>query len=143
MSAAISTRSPWRCGRLTGPSAEVADFFERALGVWTSLLGLDHPEVGLALNNLGEVNRQLGHPERAMPLLQRALAIAETSLGPTHPRVAMALNNLGLALFELGQEQEGIEHLRRAVAIAEANLGPEHAYTHQYQVNLTSMLAAV
>lgn len=45
----------------------------------------DHPTVGIRLNNLAQIWRNLGQPERARPFTERALAIAEAAYGPTTP----------------------------------------------------------
>ena len=48
------------------------------------------------LNNLGELYRNQGQPERARPLFERAIVIVEKSSGPLHPELLSLLNNLAL-----------------------------------------------
>ena len=75
---------------------------ERALAITETAYGPEHPDVGIALNNLASVRWYLGDFAAARPLAERALAIAETAYGPEHPDVGTALNTLAWVLHELG-----------------------------------------
>ena len=57
--------------------------FERALAIWERVLGPDHPDTAVSLNNLGGLlYSSRGSTRRARPLYERALAIRERVLGP-------------------------------------------------------------
>jgi len=78
------------------------------------------------LLNMGATYREMGEPERAIPVLRRALEIAERSVGPDHPHVAGARFNLGLCLSDLGRYEEAVGLLEGALAVRERLLGPVH-----------------
>jgi tetratricopeptide (TPR) repeat protein/predicted Ser/Thr protein kinase len=83
------------------------------------------PGYGILLN-LGGTYRDMGEPEKALPVLRRALGIAERVVGPNHPNVAGLNFNLGLCLSDLGRYEEAARFLERALALRERLLGPDH-----------------
>ena len=68
--------------------------WQRALVRDEQILGANHPNTALSLNNLAELYRTQGKYEEAEPLYQRALIIYEQVLGADHPNTALSLNNL-------------------------------------------------
>ncbi len=105
--------------RLRGDGAGAAPLYRRAVAIWETALGGDHPDVATALNNLAEVYRSDGNPAEAEPLYRRAVTIWEEALGADHPAVATGLNNLGLALHAVRRSDEAEGAFRRALAIWE------------------------
>jgi tetratricopeptide (TPR) repeat protein/predicted Ser/Thr protein kinase len=83
------------------------------------------PGYGILLN-LGGTYRDMGAPERAIPVLRRALGIAERTVGSNHPHVAGLNFNLGLCLSDLGRYGEAAGPLERALALRERLLGRDH-----------------
>jgi tetratricopeptide (TPR) repeat protein len=83
------------------------------------------PGYGILLN-LGGAYRDMGEPERAIPVLRRALGIAERVVGSSHPHVAGLNFNLGLCLSDLGRYGEAAGPLERALALRERLLGRDH-----------------
>jgi tetratricopeptide (TPR) repeat protein len=68
----------------------------------------------VALNNLGRIRVEQGHPKEAEQLFRRAIALWEHQLGPTHPNVAAGLTSLGLLLCSRSKFNEAEPILRRA-----------------------------
>lgn len=95
-----------------------------------------NPELPVALNNLGEIERTLGHFREAEQLHRRALKLRESSLPEDDPAVAQSLNNLAEVL--LGQNRlRGAEELeRKALAITEKQFGEHHQRTAMGLTNL-------
>ena len=58
--------------------AEALPLAERALAIDEAALGTDHPTVGIRLNTLALILRDLGQAEQARPLAERALIITNT-----------------------------------------------------------------
>jgi hypothetical protein len=65
-----------------------------ALDIKERILGPDHPEVGVLLNNLAVSHRQSGQPDVAAAAYQRALPILTAALGRWRPTVIACDNNL-------------------------------------------------
>ena len=99
---------------------------EHTLALREKILGLEHPDVALSLNNLAGLSQAQGRYGDAEPRYQRALAIREKALGPEHPDVALSLNNLAVLSHDQGRYAEAEPLHQRALAIREKALGPEH-----------------
>jgi tetratricopeptide (TPR) repeat protein len=111
-------------GRAEFAQAKAA--YERALAIGEAILGPDHPNVAIRVNNLGGVLQDLGDLAGARAAYERALAIDEAVFGPDHPNVARDVNNLGLVLKDLGDLAGARAAYERALAIFEKVLGANH-----------------
>jgi tetratricopeptide (TPR) repeat protein len=76
---------------------------EEALTIAIKATGEESLDSALAYSNIGEAHRNVGHPERALPLFRKSRAIYEKALGPNHPRVASLLSQEGLIMMEDGK----------------------------------------
>src|SRR5437868_5040673 len=75
--------------------------YERAVTITEAVLGPEHPDTGMHLNNLAMVLWQQGNLSDAMVIYKRVLAICEKTLGSDHPNTQLVLQNkirLSLAL---------------------------------------------
>jgi tetratricopeptide (TPR) repeat protein len=79
-----------------------------------------------ALNNLGELYRQLERFDEAEPLFREALAIDEARLGPDDQGLAKPLNNLALVQRARGDHVAAERNLKRSLHILEDSLGRRH-----------------
>lgn len=70
-----------------GKYAEAISVVQHAIALTENLRGPDHPDVDMRLNNLAEINRELGQYANAEVLLERALDIGNRALGPESHRV--------------------------------------------------------
>jgi len=82
-----------------GQYAKAEPLYQRSLSIQEAMLGKDHPDVALTLNNLALLYKSMGQYAKAERLYQRSLAIREAMLGKDHPDVANSLNNLA-GLYE-------------------------------------------
>jgi len=114
----------------------------KALAVQEEVLGREHPDTAMSLNNLAWLLNAKGESALAEPLYRQALAIREKVEGPEHPDTAMSLNNLAELLRERGDYAAAEPLYRRALAIQEKILGPEHPDTATSLNNLALLLAA-
>jgi tetratricopeptide (TPR) repeat protein len=105
---------------------ESEQLFQRALEIRGKVLGPEHLEVAISLNNLASLYFRQGKYLETEPLYQRALGILEKALGVEDPIVATCLNNL-VSLY-LGQCRwtEAEPLCQRALGIKEKALGFEH-----------------
>ena len=115
-------------------------WYERALRIWERVLGPDHPETALGLNNLAALLWAQGELAAARHMCQRALAIREGALGPDHPDTARTLNNLGILLWAQNELVVARPLFERAVSVHERMVGPEHPDTAQTLNNLGVLL---
>jgi CHAT domain-containing protein len=100
--------------------------YQRSLAIREKVLGQEHPDVALSLNNLANLYQNMGNYQKAEPLYQRSLAIWEKVLGQEHPDVALSLNNLALLYKEMDNYQKAEPLYQRSLAILEKVLGQEH-----------------
>jgi len=115
--------------------------FERALAVNEAACGPDHPEVAATLNNLGNVQRQLGELSAARASFERALAINVAANRSDHPDVAIIFSNLGCVQRQLGELSAARATLERALAINEAANRSDHPDVAIILTNLGSAQA--
>ena len=99
---------------------------ERALAIEEAIYGPDHPDVAVALGNIGNLQQRLGELPAARVTLERTLAIEEAAYGPDHPEVAITLTNLGYVQQLLGELPAARATYERALAIKEVAYGPDH-----------------
>ena len=96
-----------------------------ALALKQSVLGPEHPDVGLSNGNLAFVLERMGRNEEALSFVERAIAIEGKKLGLRHPSLAMQFDNRGEILNALGRPQEAKLSFEEAIAIWERELGPD------------------
>jgi tetratricopeptide (TPR) repeat protein len=89
----------------------------RALAIFETSLGADHPNVATQLSNLAQLLQATNRLSEAEPLMRRALAIDEASYGPEHPDVARDLNNLASLLQATNRLDQAEPLMRRVVEI--------------------------
>jgi tetratricopeptide (TPR) repeat protein len=121
---------------------EARPLFERALAICENVLGAEHPDTAMSLNNLATLLQAQGDLAAARPLFERALAIHEKVHGPEHSDTAMSLNNLANLLLDQGDLAAARPLYERGLAISEKVLGAEHPDTATSLNNLASLLQA-
>ncbi len=80
---------------------------ERALELRRRVLGPEHPDTLMSMNNLAELYWDRGEYEKAEPLLTQALEVKRRVLGPEHPDTLTSMNNLAVAVQGSGPVREG------------------------------------
>jgi eukaryotic-like serine/threonine-protein kinase len=110
--------------------------YARALAIRERVVGPDHPDTAVTLNNLAALLCVAGDCPAAAPLLERAVAISEKTIGPDHPDTGISLSNLGNVLRRLGQLPRAVAVHERGLAIKERALGPDHRSVASSLTNL-------
>ena len=87
-----------------------------ALAMRRKLLGNEHPDVALSLDNLADVLQAQGKLAEAETMYREALAMRRKLLGNEHPDVAISLINLADVLRKQGEHDEAKELLRSEIA---------------------------
>jgi tetratricopeptide (TPR) repeat protein len=88
----------------------------RALSIKEKLLGPQHPDVAMTLNNLAVLYKTQQRYDEAENFYRRALSIFERALDPTHQKVITALMNLARLLQKVGRSREALDLEARADA---------------------------
>jgi tetratricopeptide (TPR) repeat protein len=112
-----------------GNYEQAEPLYQRAVGLFERVLGLEHPLVAFPLSGLARLRREMGKAEEAVSLYQRALSIREQSRGPHHPETAQTLAGLALLRQQQGQLDEACSLAERALAIRLKSLGETHPCT--------------
>jgi serine/threonine protein kinase len=97
--------------------------------------GPDHPETGIALNNLG--NALSDFPEKfdeAERVYLEAVEILRESAGPRHPEYATALNNIGALYLRTQEWEKARVAYEECTSIRRETLGPTHPDTAAAQL---------
>lgn len=125
-----------------GRSAEAEPLLRSALEVRQKMLGAEHPDTLVSINNLATVLEDLGQASQTEPMHRRTLEIRERDLGPDHLDTLLTANNLASALRQLGRAGEAEPLFRRVVAGYEAQLGPDDPRTLAAVGSLADVLDA-
>ncbi len=110
----------------TGHADEALAFAREAVAVIEDAVGARHPNMGFALNLLGQA-QWLGSERDAAPdTFARSVEIYESVLGPKHPQLASSLNNLAVVLSGVDRWDEALVSATRAKELWETHYGPDN-----------------
>ena len=87
---------------MLGDDAGARRDLERALAIYESKLGANHPDVARPLDALATMARRSNDLDRAGELLRRVIRIKETNMGVDHPELVVSLVNLGVVERDRG-----------------------------------------
>ena len=104
-----------------GRYSEAEPLYQQSLAIREEVLGLDHPDVAVSLNNLAFLYGEQGRYAEAEPLYKRSLAVNEKTLGG-----AATLNNLATLYQRQGRYADAEPLFKRSLAINEKAFGPDH-----------------
>jgi tetratricopeptide (TPR) repeat protein len=93
------------------------------------VLGPEHPDTALILNNLAVLYDHVGNYAKAEPLLRQTLQIWQKVRGPKHPDIALILNKLAVLYEQVGDYTKAEPFYQQALQIRTKVLGPEHPNT--------------
>ncbi|MEM7587852.1 MAG: FxSxx-COOH system tetratricopeptide repeat protein, partial [Acidobacteriota bacterium] len=129
----------WHSGR----SYEARDFHESALEVRRHVLGEEHLDTLLSMNELAITLRALGDASGARSLHESALEVRRRVLGEEHPDTLISMNNLAETLWSLGDASGARSLLESALKVSRRVLGEEHPDTLTSMNNMASTLRAL
>jgi tetratricopeptide (TPR) repeat protein len=96
-------------------------------------------QMSIVLNDLGGIERKLGHLDVAQEMHERALAIRTKLFGDAHPFVFSSLNNLGTVAWSRGDYAGAEAWFDKALACAIKVFPPQHPQTALVLSNLASV----
>jgi tetratricopeptide (TPR) repeat protein/CHAT domain-containing protein len=113
--------------------------YERALAIRTKVLGPEHLDLAIDLDNLADFYHARDRDADAEPLYKRTLAIRENALGLGHIDVGQSLTKLAQLYRAQSRYAEAESFYNRALTIREKALGPEHPDVRQSQNDLAKL----
>ena len=100
-----------------GNRLEARRHYQRALDICIQAAGESHPQTGVIVGNLAELERREGHTGQSFELFARSLQILERSLGADHPDLIATLAGQAALFRKLGYKREAAlaESRRKAI----------------------------
>lgn len=105
---------------------EAQRYEERALTMYRTVLGDEHPSTAMILNDLAITYEDQGKLHDAAALHMQALAIRRRVLGENHPETATSMNNLALVSHKQRKFDDAASLYRQALTIRLQLLGDSH-----------------
>jgi tetratricopeptide (TPR) repeat protein len=93
------------------------------------VLGEEHPDTLLSINNMGGLFWSQGRLDQAEPYWREALETRRRLLGEEHPDTLLSINNMGGLLWLQGKPDQAEPYLREAMEKSRRVLGEEHPDT--------------
>ncbi|MBV9786738.1 MAG: tetratricopeptide repeat protein [Chloroflexi bacterium] len=125
---------------LLGVYGEAQTYLEQAVALRQRILGRNHPDTALSINNLGYVFWTEGQYTAAQGYFEQALAIRQHVLGTDHPDTTRSLNNLAVILWEQGWYAAARGYHEQVLAIRQRVFGFDHPDTARSLNNLGLVL---
>jgi tetratricopeptide (TPR) repeat protein len=130
-----------RCQKSLGQYALAETSHRKASSLRKDVLGPEHPDTLVSMNNLALVLNRQGKYEEAEAMNRQTLAMREKMLGPEHPDTLTSMNNLASVLNSQGKYKEAEAMNSQTLAMREKVLGPEHPDTLTSVHRLAHLLA--
>jgi serine/threonine protein kinase/tetratricopeptide (TPR) repeat protein len=105
---------------------EAEKLFHRRIEILRKASEPDHPNVAMALDQLGRLARERGDPVAAETYLRNAIDIQRRRLENDHPDIATSLCGLSSLRSDAGDFDQAEEMLTEAEAIYRRRLGEDH-----------------
>lgn len=102
------------------------DHYEKALVIYESIHGKDHPKIAIANTNIGFAYRTLEFYGDAINNLEAALQIWDKIHPQAHPTKAFVLFNLGQTYLKMRNEKAAEEFYEKALKIYRESYGEKH-----------------
>jgi len=115
---------------------EAEKMLRETLDIRRRVLGLDHRDTLMSMNNLANMQFIEGHDGEAEKLERKTLEIQRRILGPDHPDTAMSTYNLGGIALHKGKSAEALSLLREAI---DHGLAPNIAVNMEKDPDLSAL----
>jgi hypothetical protein len=127
------------CGRY----AAALPMEAQAVALARTVLGDEHPETLICINNLADTRLRQGDAAAALALLEGLGPVFERVLGPRETHTLTALGNLGVARFRHGQLAQARSLQQQVLDIRIEQGGEADAEVQVAKTNLANTLAAL
>jgi CHAT domain-containing protein len=102
------------------------EYYDKALPIYESLYGKQHPKIAIANTNSGFVYKQLKLYGDAITNFENALLIWKAIYPNGHPNEAFVLSNLGQTYDKMGNNKTALEYLEKALSVYRKFYGVKH-----------------
>jgi tetratricopeptide (TPR) repeat protein len=126
--------------RTIGLYPESLPLQESALATRRRVLGEEHPDTLISINNMGFLLQAQGKLDQAERYLREALEKSRRALGVEHRQTLIAINNMSTVLYAQGRLTESEQYAREVLEIRGRVLGEEHPDTLISVHNMGSVL---
>jgi tetratricopeptide (TPR) repeat protein len=114
--------------------------YQQLLEQREKLLGKEHSDTLVSMNNLALVLSEQGNYAEAEKMHREELALREKVSGKEHPYTLTSMGNLALVLSDQGKYAEAEKMFQEELALSEKVLGKEHPQTLTGMNNLAQAL---
>ncbi|RYP75129.1 hypothetical protein DL771_002590 [Monosporascus sp. 5C6A] len=125
---------------ILGKYKEAELILRPAVELREKVLGREHPDTLVSMNNFAEDLRNQGRYEKAEQIHRQTLELREQVLGREHPNTLASISNLALVLDSRGKHDEAEQMQRQTLELREQVLGREHPDTLASMNNLALVL---
>lgn len=126
-----------------GRYVEALALVEENLAIRRRVLGEQHRDTAMSLNDLGGLLHSMGDHAGARPYYEEALTLRRQVLGDEHPVTAKSLNNLGSLLHTMADYAGARPYYEQSLAIRRKVLGEHHPDTAMSLSGLGVLLHAM
>lgn len=116
--------------------------YERSIEIHRSLHRV-HPDLAIALGNLGMTHESAGDLPKAVAMVAEATAMQDEVLGAQHPQALLMRYNLGSLQFNAGDLESAAANLAAAAGGAVEAYAPNHLYTGRFHHRLAEVLLSL
>jgi Flp pilus assembly protein TadD len=126
---------------LEGKYDQAEPLLVEALEKRRRVLGQDHPDTLVSINDLGLLRENQGRLDECERLYREALDGYRRVLGPDHPSTLTAMNNMGALLIKRGRAADAEPFCREAAERSRRSAGANHPRTLIFVAGLGTTLA--
>lgn len=119
-----------------GNLEKAAELRLRVLEVRKDVLGAEHPETLISVNDMGSLMFELGRFEQAETYFRQAYEARRVTLGESHPDTLVSLNDIGNVLIDLNRKEEAETILKDVLETEIEMHGTRNERVFATQINL-------
>jgi len=131
-----------RFDHVRGAYGSAENLLRRECELRRTILGTEHPDTLMSMNNLAATLQAQGELEGARKIQEQVLEIMRRVLGAEHPDTLTSMNNLALTLQVQGDLEGARKIHEQVLEIMRRVLGAEHPDTLTSMSNLAETLRA-
>lgn len=125
-----------------GDFKRAAPLIEESLAIRREVLGPNHPDTALSLNDLAVVRLGLDDFAGAERLYKESLDVTKRAYGDEHPEVAVVIENIGGVYYRTNRFKESLAQLDQALAMRRKILGDSHTAVTRTLLNKGTVATA-